>query len=313
MEHDGAIDDLLSQLLLLTMKNKELIGINVTPADCFIEPALESSYKLLQLFNREDIPLGRSESYGVHAFPDEWRARPEVANALPMLINLQPAPDPYGYPAATDLLVDKLSRADEKVSILMTGPCTNLVKSLERKPEIEEKIKKIVWMGGAFRTGGNVQTYQHDGSAEWNVFWDPFSSKKLLELNLPLTLIPLDVTNTVPVSKKFLSRLARQSEYRISDLAGQLWASTIDTIPSYHYVYFMWDVLATSYLDIPDEFTIERVKATISTKPPNAGQTLIDSNGYEVTIATGVNKEVFYEYLLGQFKRGTPAAEKLGI
>jgi purine nucleosidase len=45
MEHDGAVDDLLSQLLLMTMDDKEIIGINVTPADCFLEPATESTYK----------------------------------------------------------------------------------------------------------------------------------------------------------------------------------------------------------------------------------------------------------------------------
>ena len=55
MEHDGAIDDILSQLLLMTMENKKLIGINVTPADCFLEPAVESTYKVLQFFNKENI------------------------------------------------------------------------------------------------------------------------------------------------------------------------------------------------------------------------------------------------------------------
>jgi purine nucleosidase len=55
MDHDGAIDDLLSQLLLLTMEDKEVIGINVTPADCFIEPALESTYKMLQLLRKKKL------------------------------------------------------------------------------------------------------------------------------------------------------------------------------------------------------------------------------------------------------------------
>ncbi len=62
MEHDGAIDDLLSQLLLMTMENKKVIGINVTPADCFLEPALESTYKILQLFQKENIEIGRRKN-----------------------------------------------------------------------------------------------------------------------------------------------------------------------------------------------------------------------------------------------------------
>lgn len=56
--------------------------------------------------------------------------------------------------------------------------------------------------GWAFKTQGNVQTYQHDGTAEWNVYWDPKSAKELIEMNLPLICIPLDVTNKSPGDKK---------------------------------------------------------------------------------------------------------------
>jgi purine nucleosidase len=303
MEHDGAIDDLLSQMLLLTMEDKEVIGINVTPADCFIEPALESTYKILQLFKKENIEIGRSDFNGINAFPSDWRARPEIINALPMMINLPPSPDPYNYKEASQFLIDKLIESNEGVSILMTGPCSNLVHALKREPRLKEKIKKVIWMGGAFRTNGNVRAYQHNGTAEWNMYWDPKGSKELLEMNLPLTCIPLDVTNNVPVTKEFLSKLAAQSNIKLSNLAGQLWALTIDTIPNYHYTYYMWDTLATSYLAIPEAFTVEKAKAYVCERPPNAGQTTIHADGFEVTIATDVNKNAFYAYLLNQFKR----------
>ena len=303
MEHDGAIDDILSQLLLMTMENKKIIGINVTPADCFLEPAVESTYKILQLFSKENIEIGRSELNGINAFPSEWRAKPEIINALPALINFPEPPNPYEYKEASELLTEKLIEADVKVSILMTGPCSNLVNAIKQQPILKEKIKKIIWMGGAFRTQGNVQTYQHNGTAEWNVYWDPKSSKELLEMNLPLVCIPLDVTNKVPVTKKFLSRLAEQSNFKLSNLAGQFWALTINTIPNYYYVYFMWDMLATSYLAIPEEFTTETVRAYVSERPPNAGQTIIGEKGHEITIATDVNNEAFYNYVLKQFRR----------
>ena len=237
MEHDGAIDDLLSQLLLLTMKDVEVIGINITPADCFIEPAIESSYKILQLFGKENIPLGRSDKNGINAFPNEWRARPTVINALPTLINMSYGLNPYCLQNAVELLIDKLAMADRPVTILITGPCSNLVRAIKKEPYIKEKIEQVVWMGGAFRTHGNVQTYQHNGTAEWNVYWDPKSSKELFALELALVCIPLDVTNQVPVNKDFLSKLAFQSDKNLSNLAGQLWALTIDTISSYQYVY----------------------------------------------------------------------------
>jgi purine nucleosidase len=303
MDHDGGIDDLLSLLLLLTMEDKELIGVSVTPADCYIEPALESTYKILQLFGKENIELGRGDYNGANAFPAEWRARPGIANALPILINLPAAPDPYEYREATELLTSKLMEATQQVTIIMTGPCSNLVRAIKKEQQIKQKIKEVVWMGGAFNTRGNVQTFQHNGSAEWNVFWDPASAKELFKMELPLTCIPLDVTDHVPVTKEFLSKLAAHSSSKLSNLAGQLWALTMDTIPSYYYTYFMWDILATSYLAIPHQFTVEQIKATVIDRPPNAGQTLPDASGYKVSIATDVNKEAFYNYLLAQLNK----------
>jgi purine nucleosidase len=303
MDHDGGIDDLLSQLLLMTMEAVEVLAITVTPADCFIEPALESGFKLLQFLDKEHIPLGRGEYYGINAFPNQWRARPEVVNALPMLINLAPAPDPYSHPAAVDLMIDTLARAPGPVSILLTGPCSNLVFALEKAPQLRAKITQVVWMAGAFRVGGNVVNYQHNGTAEWNAYWDPVSTQKLVQWELPLVFIPLDVTNHVPVTKSFLSRLAAQSQYPLSHLAGQMWATTIDTIPSYHYTYYMWDILATSYLAIPQAFTTTKVKAKVSSRPPNAGQTYLDQTGWEVQIATAVNRDDFYAFILSQFRR----------
>ena len=301
MDHDGGIDDLLSLMLLLTMTDVKVLGVNVTPADCFFEPAVESTYKILSLFGKTDIPIGRSTEHGINAFPSEWRARPEVVNALPALINIPYTINPYALPNAVDLLLEVLIASEIPVTILMTGPCSNLVKAVQKAPSIRKKIKEVIWMGGAFRTSGNVQMYQHDSTAEWNVFWDPVNSKALFELELPLVCIPLDVTNKVPVNKDFLSQLAYQSARLLSNLAGQFWAFTIDTIPSYHYTYYMWDTLATSYVALSEHFTVEEVRAIVSDRPPNAGQTLLQSDGHPLKIATDVDKGVFYEFMLRQF------------
>ena len=50
---------------------------------------------------------------------------------------------------------------------------TDLARALYESPIIEDKIERLVWMGGTFRTAGNVHEPEHDGTAEWNSFWDP--------------------------------------------------------------------------------------------------------------------------------------------
>ena len=311
-DHDGSADDFLSLILLLTMEHIDLRGISITPADCYLENALETTLKILTLTQQHDVAIGTGSYHGINAFPAEWRARPKVLNALPMLINIET----NGYAIceklqnSTDLIIEKALAAPGSVTILLTGPCTTLVHALEKEPSIVGKIQEVVWMGGAIDVPGNVRTYNHDGSAEWNVFWDPESAHKLLRYPLPLTLVPLDVTNQVPVTVDFLKRLAQQPRTLCSDLVGQFWATTIDTIPAYEYTYFMWDVLATSYLAIPEAFQLDLIELEISPAGSNAGQSFRKpGSGYWVKVVKEVNKDAFYQYLLHQFKKQTPKEE----
>ena len=159
-------------------------------------------------------------------------------------------------------------------------------------------------MAGAVHVIGNVRTYTHNGSAEWNVYWDAPSAKWLLEQNLPIMLVPLDVTNHVPVGIPFLNRLAHQSKYEISQLASVCWATTINSIPGYDYLYHMWDILATAYVGRPDLFSTQSISIEVSTQLPNEGETIENSaNGHPVKVVTEVALEAFYEYLLSQFCR----------
>ncbi|MEJ7403074.1 nucleoside hydrolase, partial [Staphylococcus epidermidis] len=64
-------------------------------------------------------------------------------------------------------IIDKLKKADDKLILLFTGPLTDLAKALKTDPTIENKIEKLVWMGGTFLEKGNVEEPEHDGTAEW--------------------------------------------------------------------------------------------------------------------------------------------------
>ncbi|MFK7795807.1 MAG: nucleoside hydrolase [Aureispira sp.] len=295
-DHDGGIDDLLSLLLLLRMPDIELLGVTVTPADCYLEPAVQATAQILAKAGKAAVPIGVGTYYGENAFPSAWRAQPMFANALPSLIGIETPPSSQ-LPRATTLLIDQLQQADTKVTVLMTGPCSNLVLALEQAPELAHKIEQVVWMGGAVEVGGNVQAHWHDGSAEWNAYWAPQHTQTLLANNLPLVLISLDVTNQVPVDLDFLKKIARLP-YEYAQLAGQLWASTVYTIPSYHATYYMWDVLATCYLGLENAFEVEEKQLLAAVSPPNAGEIYLADNGYTTRVAIGINKSVFYKYVI---------------
>lgn len=302
-DHDGSADDFLSLILLLSMKHINVLGVSITPADCFVENALETTLKILSLTGKSGLAVGTNDFNGINSFPAEWRAKPKILNAFPCLINIDTSGIPTEEQGSREMIAQKILSADVPVTVLMTGPCSSLVQAIEYDSKVLDKIEEVVWMAGAIDVAGNVRTYNHDNSAEWNVFWDPISSRKLLQYQLPLTMVPLDVTNNVPVTIDFLKNLALQSSHFYSSLASQFWAITIDTIPSYEYTYFMWDVLATSYLAIPQAFTIEKVELGIVPKGANAGQTFRKPGSNQwVNVATNVDKACFYDYLLNQFR-----------
>lgn len=282
------------------MPHVELLGVTITPADCYLEPAAQATGQLLAKADKATIPIGLGDYYGQHAFPADWRAQPMFINALPSLIGIEPPPIQQ-LPTAVELIIQQLQQASSKVSVLMTGPCSNLMLALEQAPELAQKIEEVIWMGGAVAVGGNVQAHGHDGSAEWNAYWAPKHTQALIASGLPLVLIPLDVTNQVPVSLDFLKELA-QLPFDYAQLAGQLWASTVHTIPSYHYTYYMWDVLATCYLELAPHFKLEEKRLLAALHPPNAGQTYEEEKGYPTQVATQVEAPVFYKYVLELLK-----------
>jgi purine nucleosidase len=63
MDRDGAVDDYLSVVLLMTMEEVETLGVIVTPADCYIQLAVSATRKILDLmgvqkFRRRRVRYG---------------------------------------------------------------------------------------------------------------------------------------------------------------------------------------------------------------------------------------------------------------
>jgi purine nucleosidase len=303
-DHDGGVDDLLSLMMLLAMPHVELAGVVVTPGDCFLRPAVSASLKILRFFGRVEVEVSPGAFYGVNPFPRAWRIHAYAIDALPILNDVEGRlPEPASEPGHT-FLARKLREAAEPVTILMTGPATNLAVALGAEPWLANKIEEVVWMGGALDVGGNVRDYDHDGSAEWNAYWDPVATLNLWQSEAPITLFPLDATDLVPVTTDFLQRVTQQRRYPLSDLAGQCWALTVATIMSYEYVYHMWDTLTTGYLGAPELMTFRQVQTEVVPGGPGAGRTkVVDEGGRLIWAAETVDIEAFHNYVLELLRR----------
>lgn len=300
MSHDGGVDDYLSVILLMTMEHVNVLGISVTPADCYVKPAVSATRKILDLMGRSDVAVAESTVRGLNAFPRIFRRDAFSVNHFPILNEHAEVRAPLAKETGQQFIARLLRDAPEPVTILETGPLTTLADALALDPSIESKIKRIVWMGGALNVPGNIDKIiegGQDGSAEWNVYWDPDGAARIWQTQIPLIICPLDITNHVPITSEFVMKLCRQRRYPLSDLAGMCYALVT------HQDYFAWDVLTTAYIGRPDIFTLREWETEIITDGPSAGRTALKPGGRKILALDTVNLDEFYKYIFGQWSR----------
>ncbi len=299
-DHDGGIDDYLSTMLLSTIEDIELLGVVVTPADCYIEPAVSATRKILELVDRSNVPVAASTVRGCNAFPPLYRRDSYIIDRLPILNERSSVQTPLVPESGQQFLVRMLQSAPRPVTLLVTGPLTTVATALETERSIGSNIEKIVWMGGALNVPGNVESMWepgHDGTAEWNAYWDAEAIETVWRTEIPFILCSLDITNRVPVTDDIIQRIAKQRRYVLSDLAGQCYA-----LASPQEFYF-WDVLATAYLGRPDLYELREYEVEVITEGASQGRTIVKPGGRKIQVFEDVDVEGFYEYFLGQLMR----------
>ncbi|MGH1393241.1 MAG: nucleoside hydrolase [Trichormus sp.] len=300
MDHDGGVDDYLATMLLLTMEHIEVLGVVVTPADCYVQPAVSATRKIIDLMGFSHIPVAESTVRGINPFPRLYRRDSFIVDHLPILNQNEFVNTPLVTATGQDFMVQVLREASQPVTLMVTGPLTTVAVALYKAPDITSKIEKIVWMGGALNVPGNVEKSLEagqDGSAEWNVYWDAVSAAQVWQTEIPIIMCPLDLTNNVPVTSDLVQKMGKQRHYPISDLAGQCYALVIPQD------YYFWDVLATAYLGHPEFYQLREWETEIITTGISQGRTKVVSGGRKILAMDKVDKDAFYTYILKQWAR----------
>ena len=98
---------------------------------------------------------------------------------------------PLAAQHAVDFIIDTLlAGPDDALTLVPTGPLTNVAMAMVKEPRIVPKIREIVLMGGAMREGGNTTP-----AAEFNVLVDPHAAHVVFRSGRPITVLGLDVTH----------------------------------------------------------------------------------------------------------------------
>ena len=119
---------------------------------------------------------------------------------------------------AVDFLLETLgSTAPASITLVPTGPLTNIAAAIIADPQIVENVAEIVLMGGAMREGGN-----RTPSAEFNILADPHAADIVFSCGRPLTVMSLDVTHKVLSTRERVARIAALGNRVAEATAGML-------------------------------------------------------------------------------------------
>lgn len=110
---------------------------------------------------------------------------------------------PLSRTHAVNLLIRECRRARKSpLTLIVTGPMTNVALALTMAPEIASGMAEIVLMGGADTEGGNITPF-----SEFNVFADPHAAAIVFGSGLPIRCLSLDVTHGVRTTKDRLAQV----------------------------------------------------------------------------------------------------------
>ncbi|OZM81832.1 nucleoside hydrolase [Pseudonocardia sp. MH-G8] len=204
IDTDPGVDDAVAIMLALASPEVEVRAITTVFGNVALESTTANAGRILALCDRADVPVAAGAARPlVHPQREraqQWHGGDGLggrASALPA-----PAAEPEAR-GAVETMAAVLRASAEPVTLVPIGPLTNVALLLAVHPELTSRITRIVWMGGSLGAGNT------SGAAEFNAHCDPEAAHRVLtQADVPVTMVPLDLTLRCPAGPAWLDSLA---------------------------------------------------------------------------------------------------------
>ena len=296
---DPGIDDAVSILLALASPEIDLLGITTLAGNAPLEVTTRNALDICKLAGREDIPVYAGCSRPLLRAPiyGQFHGKKGLGGVMLDAAERKAAPI-----HAVTFLIDSCRAAAEsgrKITLCTQGPLTNIALALRQAPDIIDGIERVITMGGSFRAGGNRTM-----CAEFNMLVDPHAAHIVFEANLPLIMMPLDVTHQAMATPERVERLRAAGGRVATAVADFLTFWDRKDLKRYGSSGGpLHDPLVVARVLWPDLFGSERAYIAIECDSPLClAQTLADwwgKSGHDANadITTTLDAETFFERL----------------
>ena len=208
LDCDPGHDDAIALLLALASPELELLGVTTVAGNQTLEKTTANAIRVLEFVGRGDVPVA--------AGADRPLVRPQYVASY---VHGETGLDGPDLPAAqaepldrhaVDFLADQVRAHDGGVTLVPTGPLTNVALLLALHPDA--RPERIVLMGGAIAEG-NVTP-----AAEFNIWADPEAAARVFAGGIDVTMVGLDVTHKALFTSAHVGRLAGRVGRMVAEL-----------------------------------------------------------------------------------------------
>src|SRR6266487_2104972 len=305
LDVDPGIDDAIAIITALKSNNIDIAAITTVSGNVDSKiGALHARY-ILNILGRLDIPAIRGAtrpiptkrlSVKIQRSLEEIHGKGGLAGTNMDIFKKE---SPVTTITFHDFIENVLTKyRNDEISIIATGPLTNIATAIVENPSLIDRIHEIDIMGGAFglasKTFGNVTPF-----AEFNFYCDPEAAKIVLnsELNLDIKIVGLDLTQSpkCAVDTRFLKKILR-----CDSPTARFVASLLGFAISKTNLFYLHDVFALMMFQKPSLFKFKRGNIDIMLKGPRRGHTKFSENNVcgNVWVAVAVNEQKFKNILL---------------
>ncbi len=236
LDCDPGHDDAIAIMLAVADPTIDLIAVTTVAGNVTLEHTTRNALRVLDLIGRSDIPVAAGrERPRVRDLSTAAVMHGESGLAGPLPV--EPSRGPSDL-TAIEMIERVLREADEPITLVATGPLTNMADVVERLPHLHHMIEELVIMGGAVDLGNWTP------AAEFNIWVDPHAADIVFRAacvpgtertGIPLTMIGLDVTHRAWLTDEHADFLRDTGD------VGAFVAELLDHFVGFHQERFGWE------------------------------------------------------------------------